>query len=66
MKNQQTNKSLRDVHINLIETPIENFDVGVEYAWGQREVEKVDTISSPNAEKKGTVHLFQVSAKYSF
>jgi hypothetical protein len=66
MKVQQTNKTLRDVHINLIETPIPNFDIGVEYAWGERKVEKVDVSKSPNASDKGKVHLFQVSAKYSF
>lgn len=68
MKEAQTNKALRDIHINLIETPVQNFDIGVEYAFGHREVEKVNTTVTTNANTrpKGSVHLFQLSAKYSF
>ena len=62
MKTQQINKAVRDLHINLIETPVKNLDIGVEYAWGQREVEK----AAGDTSRKGSVHLFQVSAKYSF
>lgn len=66
MKTKQANKMLRDIHINLIESPFKNLDVGVEYAFGQRQVEQGATVSGVTAGNKGHVHRFQVSAKYSF
>ena len=65
-KTVQTNKVVRDIHINLIESPIKNVDVGIEYAMGERQVEKAHTVPGRNILNRGVTHRFQVSAKYKF
>jgi hypothetical protein len=65
-KTLQTNKVVRDLHINLIESPVKNLDIGMEYALGEREVEKAHAIPGYNVSNKGLTHRFQVSAKYKF
>jgi hypothetical protein len=51
------NSKLQQFHINAIYTPYKNFDLGIEYLWGQRE-----TVSGD----KGALSRLMGSAKYSF
>ena len=67
MKSLQVNKFVRDLHINLVESPVKNFDVGMEYAVGERHVEKARQIPGlATISDVGVTHRFQISAKYSF
>ena len=62
------NESIQSVHVNLIHSPIERLDVGIEYLWAERNIEgrvnradgRSGTVSS------GDMSRVQVSAKYSF
>ena len=51
------NRQLQQLHLNAIYTPFKNFDLGIEYLWGQRETFAGD---------KGTLSRLMGSAKYAF
>jgi len=51
------NKSDRSVHLNLISSLAKTVDVGVEYIYGQREIENGQS---------GSLNRVQLSAKYAF
>jgi len=52
-----TNRSARSAHVNLIWTPVDRADVGVEYIYADRETEDGQT---------GHLNRLQASAKYAF
>ena len=67
MKTIQTNKWVRDLHVNLIAEPVKNLHTGIEYGLGQRRVEALSTDTGASATKKtGTDHRVQFSVKYVF
>lgn len=51
------NKRFQSVHANLIWSPVPSMNVGVEYLWGQRELEN---------DEDGDLNRFQFSAQYLF
>ncbi len=51
------NRSTRSLHTNVMWSPIQAMDLGVEYIWGQRKTEDG---------QKGDVDRLQASVKYSF
>lgn len=51
------NQSTRQVHANLMWSPIKQMDVGVEYIWGERKTEDG---------QKGDLNRIQTSLKYNF
>ncbi|ABI57841.1 DcaP family trimeric outer membrane transporter [Alkalilimnicola ehrlichii MLHE-1] len=59
---ETANEQIQSVHLNLIYTPVQNVDVGVEYIWAEREIEGEDAYG----EDSGELNRVQVSAKYSF
>jgi len=50
-------KKYQSVHANLIWSPIPRIDMGMEYIWGYREVEKGE---------EGDINRFQGGFKYKF
>jgi len=68
MKTLQTNKWVRDLHVNLIAEPVKNLHTGIEYGLGQRRVEALPTTEDTNkaTKKTGTDHRVQFSVKYVF
>jgi hypothetical protein len=52
-----TNRSARSAHVNLIWSPVDHADVGVEYLYADRETEDGQT---------GHLNRLQASAKYAF
>jgi hypothetical protein len=52
-----TNRSARSAHVNLIWSPVDHADVGVEYLYADRETEDG---------QKGHLDRLQASAKYAF
>jgi len=58
--------SLSSVHANLIWSPIEHADVGIEYIYGQLEASKRTTDSNGSTADHGSAHRVQTSVKYSF
>ena len=52
-----TNRSARSAHVNLIWSPVERTDVGLEYIYADRETEDG---------QKGHLNRLQASAKYAF
>lgn len=65
---ENVNESFQSAHVNLIHSPIERLDLGIEYIWAERKIEgsvarqdgRSGTVSS------GEMNRVQVSAKYSF
>jgi len=53
----EDNKKLFSSHMNLIWTPIEMFELGIEYVWGHREV---------HDGRKGTVNRVMVNSVFNF
>lgn len=51
------NKETRQVHANLVWSPVKQMDLGIEYIWGERKTEDGQT---------GDLSRLQASAKYSF
>jgi hypothetical protein len=51
------NKETRQVHANLVWSPVKQMDVGVEYVWGERKTEDG---------QKGELDRIQTSLKYNF
>lgn len=51
------NRKLDEVFVNLIWSPVEQIDAGVEYVWGRRRTE---------ADQTGEVRRIQASARYKF
>ena len=63
MKTLQTNRWVRDLHVNLIAEPSKHLHVGIEYGLGKRRVEALPTTTSAT-KTTGTDHRIQFSIKY--
>ena len=62
-----TNEKFQSVHINIINTPVERVDIGLEYIYAKREIEgRVDSATRSGTVSSGDIHRVQASAKYAF
>ena len=57
-------KQFDSVHANLIWSPIQRIDLGIEYIWGRREVEA--TANTASTGTSGTISRFQFGGTYRF
>ena len=60
------NERVQSVHVNIITTPVERVDVGLEYIYARRDIEGRILNEAGRSVSSGDMHRVQASAKYAF
>ena len=64
---ESANEKFHSVHVNIITTPIERVDIGLEYIYAKRNIEgRVESDTRSGTVSSGDIHRVQASAKYAF